>query len=225
MCGRFTLTVDASVLAGVFEIEPPSGFLPRYNIAPTQKVPILRRVEGSQRSWGEVRWGLVPPWAKDIRWGARMINARGETVAKKPAFRSAVKRRRCLVPADGFFEWQKTPAGKQPHYIRFADGRPFALAGLWERWNKGEQPLDTFTIITTSPNDVVAALHDRMPVILPPEHYDEWLDPGPMEESRLEALLRPHPAAGMESYPVSTHVNSPQNDDPQCVLPVNHDRA
>jgi len=220
MCGRYSLIVDASVLAGVFEVEFPSGFLPRFNIAPTQKAPILRRAEGSERTWDEVRWGLVPPWAKDIGWGSRMINARGETVAEKPAFRSAVKRRRCLVPADGFFEWVKGPADKQPHYIQFTDGRPFAFAGLWERWTKGAEPLDTFTIITTVPNDLVAPLHDRMPVILPPSLFDEWLAPGALEASRLKDLLVPHPAEAMEVFPVDTYVNSPANDDEGCLRRV-----
>jgi putative SOS response-associated peptidase YedK len=151
-----------------------------------------------------------------------MINARGETVAEKPAFRSAVKQRRCLVPADGFYEWIKGPAGKQPHYIHFADGRPFAFAGLWERWTKGDEPLDTFTIITTTPNALVAPLHDRMPVILPPSLFDEWLAPSPIEDSRLNDLLVPHSAEAMEVFPVSTYVNSPANDGVDCLQRVDN---
>jgi putative SOS response-associated peptidase YedK len=165
-----------------------------------------------------VRWGLVPSWAKDEKIGARMINARGETVAEKPSFRSAVRDRRCLVPASGFYEWVKIKGGKQPHYIHFSDGRPFAFAGLWERWSKGEGgPLDTCTIITTTPNERIAGLHDRMPVILPPESHDEWLRPEPLAADLLQELLVPHSAEGMEAYPVSTLVNKPANDGPECI--------
>ncbi len=168
-----------------------------------------------------LRWGLVPSWAKDPQMGARMINARGETVAEKPSFRSAVKSRRCLIPADGFYEWVKTDGGKQPHFIHFADARPFAFAGLWERWNKGEgDPLETCTIITTSPNDLIAGLHDRMPVILPDDRYDEWLKPEPLAADRLSEILVAHPAGQMEAYPVSTYVNKPANDDAGCIARV-----
>jgi putative SOS response-associated peptidase YedK len=219
VCGRYSLIVDASVLAGVFEIDPPRDLKPRFNIAPTQIVPIVRAGREAPRELAEIRWGLVPSWAKDPKIGARMINARGETVAEKPSFRSAVARRRCLIPADGFYEWVTTDGTKQPHYIHFKDGRAFAFAGLWERWHKGgDEPLDTCTIITTTPNDLVAGLHDRMPVILPPEVWTEWLVPEPLTSDRLQDLLAPHPAADMEAYPVSTHVNKPANDDPECVL-------
>jgi putative SOS response-associated peptidase YedK len=221
MCGRYSLIVDASVLAGVFEIDPPKILRPRFNIAPTQTIPIVRAGREQPREWAEVRWGLVPSWAKDPKIGARMINARGETVAEKPSFRSAVKTRRCLIPADGFYEWVKTDGGKQPHYIHFTDGRAFAFAGLWERWHKGgDEPLDTCTIITTTPNDIVAGLHDRMPVILPPEVFAEWLEPQPLAPECLQDLLVPYPPDGMETYPVSTHVNKPANDDPECVVRV-----
>ncbi len=218
MCGRFSLIVDASVLAGVFEIDPPRDLRPRFNIAPTQRIPIVRAGREAPREWAEVRWGLVPSWAKDEKIGARMINARGETVAEKPSFRSAVKSRRCLIPADGFYEWIKTDGGKQPHYIHFADGRAFAFAGLWERWHKSEgEALDTCTIITTTPNDLVAGLHDRMPVILAHDVFSEWLEPRPLAPDRLQDLLVPCPTDGMEAYPVSTHVNRPANDDPECI--------
>ncbi len=165
-----------------------------------------------------VRWGLVPSWAKDEKIGARMINARSETAAEKPSFRSAVKARRCLVPASGFYEWVKGPDGKQPHFIHFADARVFAFAGLWERWSKGESgPLDTFTILTTTPNDLIAGLHDRMPVILPPDNYAEWLEPRPLASDRFQELVMAHPAEGMEAYPVTTRVNRPANDDAECL--------
>jgi putative SOS response-associated peptidase YedK len=221
MCGRYSLIVDASVLAGVFEIEPTRNLNPRFNIAPTQIVPIVRAGREAPREWAGVRWGLVPSWAKDSKIGARMINARGETVAEKPSFRSAIKTRRCLIPADGFYEWVTTDGGKRPHYIHFADGRPFAFAGLWERWDKGgDQPLDTCTIITTTPNRLVAGFHDRMPVILPPDHFAEWLKPEVLPPDRLLDLLVPHPEENMEAYAVSTHVNKPSNDDPECIARV-----
>lgn len=221
MCGRFSLIVDASVLARVFEIDPHQNLKPRFNIAPTQTIPIVCAGREQPREWAEVRWGLVPSWAKDSKIGARMINARGETVAEKPSFRSAVKNRRCLIPADGFYEWAKTDTGKQPNYIHFNDGRAFAFAGLWERWHKSEgETLDTCTIITTTPNALVAELHDRMPVILAPDVFSEWLEPRPLAPDRLQDLLVPCPTDGMEAYPVSTHVNRPANDDPECVLAV-----
>lgn len=222
MCGRFALIVDASVLADVFDVEPPRDLRPRFNIAPTQEVPIVRSERSGSRECVTMRWGLVPSWAEDASIGARMINARSETAAEKPSFRSAVKTRRCLVPASGFYEWVKTPGGKQPHFIHFADARVFAFAGLWERWSKsGTGPLDTFTILTTAPNELMAGLHDRMPVILPPASYAEWLEPRPLAPDRLQEMLSPHPANGMEAYPVSTRVNRPANDDPECVARVN----
>ena len=150
-----------------------------------------------------------------------MINARSETAAEKPSFRSAVRSRRCLVPASGFFEWVKGPGGKQPHFIHFSDARVFAFAGLWERWTKGEHgPLETFTILTTAPNEMMADLHDRMPVILSRNDFAEWLEPAPLAPERLQRLTAPHPAAGMEAYPVSNHVNRPANDDPECIARI-----
>jgi putative SOS response-associated peptidase YedK len=179
---------------------------------------VVRGTGEARPEFGEARWGLIPSWAKDAKLGARMINARAETVADKPAFRSAVRRRRCLIPSDGFYEWRKLAGGKQPYLIRFTDGSPFAFAGLWERWHDpvGEA-VDSCTIITTTPNEVVAELHDRMPVILPQRHHDEWLGSSAVDGDRLDHLLQPHPPAGMEAYPVSTRVNSPRNDDPECV--------
>ncbi|MFV2071472.1 MAG: SOS response-associated peptidase [Thermoanaerobaculales bacterium] len=221
VCGRYTLTVDASVLATVFGLDPSQGYRARYNIAPTQVVPIVRRSSDLPRIWTDARWGLVPPWAKDVKMGARLINARGETAAFKPSFKSAVKHRRCLVPADGFYEWVKTGSGKQPYYIHFEDRRPFAFAGLWERWGEDRgSPLETFTIITTRANALIAPLHDRMPVILPPGQFKDWLAPRPFDPARLEALIVPHNADGMVARPVSNRVNSPANDDPACIRPM-----
>jgi len=222
MCGRFTLTVSARVLADVFDVPEVPQLAPRYNIAPTQTVAIVRHAADGSREMALVRWGLIPFWAKDTSIGARMINARGETVASKPAFRSAVKQRRCLIPADGFYEWQKSGVGKQPFLIRFADRRAFAFAGLWDRWRRTEdtQEIVSCTIITTSPNDLVRELHDRMPVILPPSRFDEWLRLEPLPEAALESLLQPYPADEMEAFPVSRRVNTPTHDDAECVLPL-----
>ena len=220
MCGRFTLTVSASVLADLFNLEDPPDFRPRYNVAPTQSHPIVRTGEGGSREWAAMRWGLVPHWAKDAKIGARMINARSETAAEKPSFRTALSRRRCLVPADGFFEWKTEASGKQPFHIRFTDRRPFALAGLWERWRRVEgEALETFTILTTRPNDVAARLHDRMPVILAAESWPAWLQASPLSSEQKEQLFLPFPDQDMEAVPVSRRVNSPRNDDPACLDP------
>lgn len=222
MCGRYALIVDAAVLADVFDVDPPRGFTPRFNIAPTQEAPIVRAGQRGSHECAMVRWGLVPSWSKDDKIGARMINARSETAAEKPSFRSAVTTRRCLVPASGFYEWVQGPDGKQPHFIHFSDARVFAFAGLWERWSKGESgPLDTFTILTTTPNELIAGLHDRMPVILPPETYSEWLEPRPLDLDRFADLVAAHPAEGMEAYPVTTRVNRPANDDAECIARAN----
>jgi putative SOS response-associated peptidase YedK len=191
MCGRFALIIDASLLADVFDVDPPRELEPRFNIAPTQTIPIVRANREGSRELALVRWGLVPSWAKDEKMGARMINARGETVVEKPSFRSAVKSRRCLIPADGFYEWVRTGEGKQPHFIHFSDARVFAFAGLWERWHKASgEPVDTCTVITTSPNELIADLHDRMPVILPQTVYDEWLEPAPLDADRVPPQIR-----------------------------------
>lgn len=222
MCGRYTLTVDASVLADLFELEPLTELRPRYNIAPTQPVPIVRSGAEGRREWATVRWGLIPSWAKDAKIGSRLINARAETVADKPSFRSAYRNRRCLVPSDGFYEWVKTGGAKQPHHIRFADRRPFAFAGLWERWVDPETdaPIESCTILTTGPNELMAELHDRMPVILPPQRFGDWIHPGPLGPDSAEAMLLPFPAEELEAVPVTTLVNSPRNDDPRCLEPV-----
>jgi len=220
MCGRFTLTVSGRVLAELFGVEEAPELDPRYNIAPSQPVLAARVGSSGEREVVPLRWGLIPSWAEDPSIGNRMINARAEGVASKPSFRSAVRRRRCLIAADGFFEWCKVAGGKQPYLIRFADGRPFAFAGLWERWEKGPDPVESCTIITTRPNALVAELHDRMPVILASSHFAEWLTPGPVATDRLEALLAPFPADDMASFPVSRRVNSPANDDSGVITPL-----
>jgi putative SOS response-associated peptidase YedK len=244
MCGRFTLRAPASVVAEQFALFAVPPFTPRFNIAPTQPAPVVRRIKGSGvfvltqtrtdhlpgqtktpdpfiRELVALRWGLIPSWAKDASIGARLINARAETAAEKPAFRAAMRRRRCLVVADGFYEWQRQGKAKQPFFIRLRDDRPFAFAGLWESWEaSGEGPLETCTILTTEPNALVAPLHDRMPVILPPDVYDTWLDPANEDTARLATLLRPYPAEEMDAYAVGPYVNSPTHEGAECIEPV-----
>lgn len=221
MCGRFTLRAPASVVAeqfGLFELEP---FTPRFNIAPTQPVAAVRlRAEGDppQREMVWLHWGLIPSWAKDPKIGARMINARSETAAERPAFRAAFRRRRCLVVADGFYEWQRRGGRKQPYFIRMRDDRPLAFAGLWEHWEGPDGTvISSCTLLTTGPNQLVEPIHNRMPVILGGEDYGRWLDPAVEQPGPLASLLRPYPSDAMIAYPVSTYVNSPTHDDPQCV--------
>jgi putative SOS response-associated peptidase YedK len=191
---------------------------PRYNIAPTQPVAVIRQ-RGSARELSLMRWGLIPSWAKDPAIGSRMINARAETVATKPSFRAAFKRRRCLIPADGFYEWQKRDGRtKQPFYIGLKDEQPFAFAGLWESWTAADgSEIESCTVITTAANDLLRELHDRMPVILDEDDYPRWLDPKPVSADNLQSLLHPFPSERMRFYPVNTVVNSPQNEVPQCI--------
>ena len=229
MCGRFTLRSPAGVVAEQFALFEVPPFAPRFNIAPSQPVPVVRlalRGPQPQRELVWLRWGLVPGWAKDPAIGNRMINARSETVADKPAFRTALRRRRCLVAADGFYEWQRPlpkAAGrrKQPYFIRLRDDRPFALAGLWELWEGPDHShVESCTLLTTEPNELIRPIHNRMPVILAVDDYPRWLDPAIEKPEPLAPLLRPYPSDQMTAYPVSTLVNSPANDDPRCVEPV-----
>ena len=217
MCGRFTLRVSPAELAEAFELLRRPELKSRYNIAPTQPVAVIRSA-GSGRDLSLMHWGLIPSWSKDPSIGARMINARAETVATKPSFRSAFKQRRCLIPADGFYEWKKTGAKtKQPFLIGLRSGEPFAFAGLWEHWKGNDSEIDSCTIITGEPNEVAAEVHDRMPVILTPEDYDRWLDPKNTATDELQSLLVSYPAEEMAARPVSTRVNNPRNDVPECV--------
>ena len=219
MCGRYTLASPTERLAEEFGLDGTSVELaPNYNVAPTQGVAVVLE-EGGQRRLEVLRWGLIPPWADDPGIGSRMINARSETAPGKPSFRRAFRERRCLIPADGFYEWQRTNGAKQPYYIHMEDGRPFAFAGLWESWSKGgEGELRTCTILTTGANALVGEVHDRMPVILAADAYDVWLVPA-SERDELTGLLAPYPEDEMEAYPVSRFVNSPQNNDPRCIEP------
>lgn len=229
LCGRFTLRTPASEWAQLFlpemqldlaELQQP----PRYNIAPTQSVPcVLREQTGAPRDIQKLRWGLIPKWADDRSIGNRMINARGETVETKPSFRQAFRSRRCLVPADGFYEWKKVDGGKQPYLIEPAEGGVMALAGLWEENQKvaeGGRPVRSFTIITTEANALMSRLHDRMPVILEAKDFDRWLDPAYQDLTSLKAMLAPADDESLRMMPVSKHVNSPKNDDPRCIEPV-----
>ncbi len=221
MCGRYTLTIPLEELAEAFpDFKPPPILKPRYNIAPTQEIPVV--ANNGQRQIEFFRWGLIPFWAKDTAIGNRMINARAETLAEKPSFRNAYRRRRCLILADGFYEWRKEPdrKAKTPMLVRMASGEPFAFAGLWEIWKPDDTPLLSCTIITTEPNDLVAEMHNRMPVILPREAYNRWLAPEEQEPDVLQELLAPYPADEMVAHPVSRIVNSPANDLPQCIEPI-----
>jgi putative SOS response-associated peptidase YedK len=222
MCGRFTLATPPEIVAEFFELAVAPELTSRYNIAPTQPAPaILVDETNGGRAFRSLHWGLIPTWAKEASIGSRMINARAETLAEKPSFRTAFKRRRCLIATDGFYEWQKLDRGKQPHCIRMADDAVFAMAGLWERWRSPDgSQLDSCTIITTEPNELLAPIHDRMPVILAHDRFGEWLDPENKDTESLERLLRPFPADAMRYFPVSTRVNAPAIDDVGCVAPI-----
>jgi len=221
MCGRFTLRAPASVVAEQFGLFDAPPFTPRFNVAPTQPVAVVRcspEEAEPRRELAWLRWGLIPSWAKDAAIGNRLINARSETAAEKPAYRAAFRRRRCLVVADGFYEWQRTGRAKQPHFIHLRDDRPFAFAGLWETWEGPEEgPIESCTLLTTEPNELIEPIHNRMPVILATEDYERWLDPAVQQPNELVPLLRPYPADQMAAYPVSTYVNSPSRDDPRCI--------
>lgn len=222
MCGRFTLFDTAASLAEAFEVAEVPSLSPRYNIAPSQAVAAVRiPPSGGAREVVLLRWGLIPSWAKDPSLGDRMINARAETAAGKPAFRSAIRRRRCLVPASGFYEWKRTNGRKQPYYIRRPDGKPFAFAGLWESWEgPGQAAVESCTILTTSANELLLPIHDRMPVIVSPADYDLWLSPKVRDPAELARLFRPAPPEGMTTFPVGTAVNNPKTDSPQLIEPL-----
>ena len=221
MCGRYTLTSPIEVLAEEFGVTGPLPEVqPSYNVAPGREVAAVLTGSDGGRRLEVLKWGLVPSWAKDPGIGYRMINARSETAAEKPSFRKAIKERRCLILADGFYEWRKVGNAKQPFHFKMEDARPFAFAGLWERWERDGQEIRSCTILTTEANDLVREVHERMPVILPPENYEAWLDPDTRDPSPLLPLLAPYPSGAMTAYPVSRAVNSPSNDGPMCVEPA-----
>lgn len=222
MCGRFTQTASPAVIAQQFGVAVPPLFTARYNIAPSQPVAAIR-IEPSTtiRELVLLRWGLIPSWAKDPKIGHQCINAKAETVAEKPSFRAAFKTRRCLVIATGFYEWQVQGLSKQPMWIGLKSNRPFAFAGLWEQWHPPEgADIESCTILTTEPTELLRPIHNRMPVILAPSSYDQWLDPTVHDAESLKSLLRPYPSEELTAYPVSTLVNNPRHDAPDCLEPV-----
>lgn len=220
MCGRFTLTVNPADLQEAFENYTfPETFAPRFNIAPTQ--PILAIPNDDQRRADFFIWGLIPMWAKDPSIGNRLINARAETIEEKPSFRGSLKYKRCLILADGFYEWKAAGKTKIPYFIHMNDRKPFAFAGLWDSWNSPDgSQIKSCTIITTEPNDLMTLIHNRMPAILHPRDYAKWLDPSAQTPESLKPLIKPYPAEMMNAYPVSTMVNKPENDIPDLVVPV-----
>ncbi len=221
MCGRFTLRTPAYKLAEAFGVEVRANLAPRYNVAPSQDVAAVRRGEAGGRDFAMLRWGLIPYWARDAAIGNKLINARAETVAEKPSFRAAFRKRRCLVVADGFYEWRKAKDGKQPWLIAMGDGEPFAIAGLWESWKApGGETVESCTLITTEANATVTPIHHRMPAILGAGDYDAWLDPAPIAETALAGLLRPYPAEEMTARAVGRLVNNARNEDPACIEPL-----
>ncbi len=219
MCGRYTLTCRPDVVAEAFQLEAIPDFEPRYNVAPSQWVTCVRvRFHVRTREAVTLRWGLIPSWARDPAMGMKLINARAETVAEKPSFQKSFRERRCLVPADGYYEWKREGARKQPYYIRLKNGRLFAFAGLWDRWTGADgQTIESCAILTTTPNERLASIHDRMPVILQPGAYEPWLDPGLQDTTRLVPFLTPYPADAMIAIPVSRRVNDPRVDDARCL--------
>lgn len=221
MCGRFTRKESFQQIAEQLGLKVLPQLKPRYNIAPSQLVACVRtNPESQERECVELKWGLVPSWAKDPSIDNKMINARAETVAEKPSFRKAFKQQRCLVLADGFYEWKREGKAKQPYYIRFKDHRLFAFAGLWERWEKQDPALDTCALITTAPNALMEPIHNRMPVIFSEQSYASWLNPSLNNTIYLSGLLGPYTPEEMEGSPVSQMVNNPRNDGPECVLPI-----
>jgi putative SOS response-associated peptidase YedK len=219
MCGRFSLATDQSILQEQFNLIFNEEIKYRYNIAPSQNIFVVGS-NGRDRVGTSMRWGLVPPWSKDTKIGYKMINARAETLDEKVSFKQPFLQKRCIILCDGFYEWKKQGKEKQPFRFIMKDRRPFAFAGLWERWDKGEKPLYTCTIITTTPNELTKDVHDRMPVILPPETYNQWLDREFNDTEVLKSLLIPYKADLMDVYPVSDIVNSPKNESEQCLNPL-----
>ena len=218
MCGRYAVTSAPEALRRLFKYPQQPNFPPRFNIAPTQPIAIVRMREGA-REFALVRWGLLPSWVKDPKTFSLLFNARGESVIDKPAFKAAMKRRRCLIPADGFYEWKTAGKGKQPHFIRRKDGAPFAFAGLWETWAgpNGEE-LETAAIVTTNANDTLKPIHERMPVVVPEDAFNLWLDPA-VDAQTAAALIAPAQNDLFEAYPVSTQVNRVANDNAALIEP------
>lgn len=222
MCGRFVQNIPLETLQQSFNISTADlSIAPNFNVAPTQEILTILKHE-NENKLVKLHWGLVPFWAKDVSIGNRMINARAETVASKPSFRNAFKKRRCLIPADGFYEWTGEKGHKQPYYVTSPTGEPFAFAGLWERWTdkNDESVYKSCTIITTAASESIVEIHHRMPVILDPKHYEKWLDAEIQDAKELESVLKDGIIHYMKYYPVSTFVNSVKNNDPDCIKPI-----
>lgn len=219
MCGRFNLRATPAELQNFFDLFREPAVTPRYNIAPTQSTLVCRLDGDGERELVPLRWGLIPSWSKDMKIGASLINARAETVSEKPSFRTPFKKRRCLVPANGFFEWLREGKQKQPYHIHQADDSLFAMAGIWERWTHEEHPLESFSILTTSANQLMRTVHDRMPVIITPDLFSEWLAPDADPEF-LSSVIQPYEWSQFDAVPVSTIVNNARNETPECVQPL-----
>jgi putative SOS response-associated peptidase YedK len=217
VCGRFVRYSPPETFAEIFDAKSTISLPPSYNIAPSQAVLVARNREGADRELVTLHWGLLPAWAKEPKTGYSTINARAETVATKPTFRSAFRHRRCLIAADGFYEWKRLERTKQPYFIRLKEGQPFAFAGLWERWEREGHLIESCAIIVTEANDLMKAIHDRMPVILSSGDYETWMDPTLKDPEHLSPLLKPYPAAGMEAYPVAPLVNNPRNNKAELI--------
>jgi len=221
MCGRFTSLLSPELLVNTFGVQTPPDFSPRYNIAPTQQVWIIREAATGGRFLSSAHWGLVPHWAKDLSIGSRMINARSETVHEKPAFRQSIHSRRCIVPASGFFEWAATPTGKIPHYVTMRDGSPLAFAGIWESWKTSEgESIETCAILTTAANSLMAPIHDRIPVILHLTEFDHWLDRSVNNPQKLQRIYQPYPSELLQEWEVSTVVNNASHETPETIAPL-----
>ncbi len=219
MCGRYAFFSPAESVKRTFALDFKPELVPRYNIAPTQSVPAVRVAEEGSRTLVMLHWGLVPRWAKERAIGNRMINARSETLAGKPAYRDAFRRRRCLVLADGWYEWQAAPGGKQPWFVRLRDPRPIAFAGLWERWKDpaGGELLESCTIVTTDASESIRKIHERMPVVLPESAWDRWMDPAFSDTETLSEILGPYDAKALKAWQVSRLVNTPKNEGPRLI--------
>ena len=221
MCGRFTLHIPPELLAEIFGLIEIPTYPARFNIAPSQKVAVIRQNGDGQNRLDFLRWGLIPSWAEDISIGYKLINARSETVHEKHSFRHAIRYRRGLVPSSGFYEWKQEGKAKKPLYVQMKDGSPMVFAGLWESWKSPEgEAIESCTILTTTSNKLIESLHDRMPVILHPQEYDIWLDREMTDPEKLNPLYKPYPAERMEMYPVRDLVNSQRNDTPDLIKPV-----
>lgn len=221
MCGRFVLTTDADSLRQQFQVADVAPVVSRYNLAPTQEIAAICQTGDGYRHLKTVRWGLIPHWAKDIAIGNKLINARSETVADKPSFRQPIRYHRCLIPASGFIEWLRQPDGsRQPSYIQRKDGELLAMAGIWDTWKGSDQVIASGTILTTAANSLVATLHDRMPVLLSSSEYDQWLDRDITDPQQLKGIYTPYPADPLQATPISSLINNPRHDSPDCLEPL-----